>query len=72
MRLSLAAGLLALAACSSSGTPAATAKKDTLTTRQRDSVIGASKIPGAQGVKSAMKVTDSINAHVAALDTVGQ
>lgn len=72
MRYALLAGTLLLAACGGSGKAATAAKKDTLTTRQRDSVIGASKIPGAQGVKNAMKVTDSINAHVAALDTVGQ
>jgi hypothetical protein len=48
------------------------AKTDTLTRRQKDSVLAASKIPGAAGVRAAMKAADSTSAHINALDTVGQ
>jgi hypothetical protein len=37
--------------------------RDTLTQRQRDSVIGASQLPGAQGVRGALKVSDSASAR---------
>lgn len=36
---------------------------DTLTARQRDSVIGASQLPGAQGVRGALRVSDSADAR---------
>ena len=48
------------------------ARTDTLTRRQKDSVLAASKIPGAAGVRAAMRVADSTSAHINALDTVGQ
>ncbi len=43
-----------------------------LTQRQRDSVIGGSQLPGAQGVRGALRVSDSADARRARLDTVGQ
>ena len=51
---------------------AATAKHDTLTRHQKDSVLAASRIPGAAGVGAAMRAADSTSAHINALDTVGQ
>ena len=36
---------------------------DTLTVRQRDSVLGASQLPGAQGVRGALRVSDSAAAR---------
>ena len=43
------------------GKPAA--GNDSLTARQRDSVIGASQLPGAQGVRGALRVSDSADAR---------
>ncbi|MGH7591772.1 MAG: hypothetical protein ACREL2_10075 [Gemmatimonadales bacterium] len=59
-------------AATPTGTPAAATKTDTLTRRQKDSVLAASKIPGAAGVRAAMHAADSTSAHINALDTVGQ
>jgi len=39
------------------------------TERETDSVIGQSKVPGAQGVKRAMDAQDSARARAAAVDT---
>ncbi|HKW39888.1 MAG TPA: hypothetical protein VJN39_01440 [Gemmatimonadales bacterium] len=60
-----------LAACGSgdSGKPAQT---DTLTERQRDSILAQSRIPGARGVGAAMRAADSTSAHIRAADTVQQ
>jgi len=43
---------------------------DTLTERQRDSVLARSRIPGASGVGKAMRVADSTSARVRASDSV--
>lgn len=40
------------------------------TQRERDSVLGASKLPGAQGVRGALKAADSATARNARLDSV--
>jgi uncharacterized lipoprotein len=58
--------VLLLAACS---TKKETAQKPT--ERQVDSAIGNSKLPGARGVKGAMRVADSAAARNARLDSVG-
>lgn len=42
------------------------------TQREADSVIGQSKLPGAEGVQKAMSAQDTARARAAALDTVGQ
>jgi hypothetical protein len=52
-------------ACTSDGRPARQA-----TQRERDSVIGASKLPGAHGVRGALKAADSAAARNARLDSV--
>lgn len=57
---------LLLAACT---TKKETARKPT--ERQVDSAIGNSSLPGAQGVKGAMRVADSAAARNARLDSVG-
>jgi len=66
--------LLAGAACggAKSGTAAAKSPGDTLSRRQRDSTIGASKLPGAKGVQGALKAQDSAVARNARLDSVGR
>ncbi len=39
------------------------AQPDTLTQRQRDSLLGASPLPGAQGVRGALDASDSAAAR---------
>jgi len=68
MRYAMIVLCLAAAACGR-GKPAR-APGDTLTTRQRDSVIGASRIPGASGITRAMQAQDSLNARTARTDSV--
>ncbi len=47
----------------------ATVNRDTLTERQRDSLIGASKLPGAKAVSKALNAEDAAAAHNAAIDS---
>ncbi|HYX81693.1 MAG TPA: hypothetical protein VE714_04825 [Gemmatimonadales bacterium] len=62
-----------LAACGSgAGNSSQTVNRDTLTERQRDSVLAGSQIPGARGVGSAMRAADSTNAKVLQTDTVAR
>jgi len=56
---------LALGACQRSGTAGAGR-----TERERDSVIGQSKLPGARGVQGALGASDSARARNAALDSI--
>jgi hypothetical protein len=58
--------LLAAAACSSSSEVAKPAR----TERERDSIIGASQLPGARGVRGALGASDSAEARNARLDSV--
>jgi len=63
------AALCALFACLTACT--STPKTSTgRTEREADSVIGQSKLPGAQGVQKAMEAKDTARARAAALDTV--
>jgi hypothetical protein len=57
---------LAIAACSSStgGT------KRPQTERERDSILGASQLPGAGGVRGALRASDSADARNERLDSV--
>lgn len=43
-----------------------------LTERQRDSVIGQSRLPGAQGVRGAMRAGDTAAAHNALRDSLAR
>ncbi|MGH7533017.1 MAG: hypothetical protein ACREL4_06980 [Gemmatimonadales bacterium] len=80
MKRILIIALLFAAACGGAGSHAGATtggattatKTDTLTRRQKDSVLAASTVPGAGAVRAAMKVADSTSAHINALDTVGQ
>jgi hypothetical protein len=69
----VALGLLC-AACGGGGDQSSgrRAGSDTLTQRQRDSMLSKSSIPGASGVGRAMTAADSASARVQAADTVGQ
>jgi len=70
MRRVFAVVLLAgLAACADHETDAA-ARSDSLTQRQRDSVIGASKLPGAQGVQGALQADSAARARAERLSAI--
>jgi hypothetical protein len=56
--------VLALASCHGSGTSASQH-----TEREHDSILGQSTLPGARGVQGALKVSDTAQAHRAALDS---
>ena len=60
--------VLLVAACSDAGTKAA--QKPEMTQRQRDSAIGESRLPGAQGVRGALKAQDSAQARNTRLDSI--
>ena len=56
-----------LVGCGDEGNPSASAA-DTLTRRERDSVIGASRLPGAPVVRRALQVSDTAAARAARID----
>ncbi len=62
--------ILFLAACSGGKPAKSAAGRDSLTERQRDSILAQSRIPGASGVGSAMRAADSASARVRATDSV--
>jgi hypothetical protein len=64
----LAALAAGLSACANE--PAVTKRE--LTRREKDSIIGASQIPGARGVKKALSAADSAAARQARLDSAEQ
>jgi hypothetical protein len=70
MRLRIAgvAALLALACDGGAGDRAVA--RDSLTQRQRDSILAQSSIPGARGVGAAMRAADSTSARIQATDTI--
>ena len=68
-RLTTVALLLALVACTKHEDPAA---KKVQSERERDSVLGQSKIPGATGVRKAMTVADSAGNRVHLQDSLAR
>lgn len=58
-------GLLMAAACSGSSEQGASRGE-----RERDSVIGQSQLPGAQGVQGALDASDSAAARNARIDSI--
>jgi hypothetical protein len=58
-----------LASCSSTETGN---RRDTMSQRQKDSVLGQSGLPGAQGVTKAMRAADSAKARQAQIDTASR
>lgn len=70
MRVIAVATVVLLTACS--GGEGAASSADTLTRRQRDSIIGASSLPGAGGVRGALRVSDSAAARRAREDSLRQ
>jgi hypothetical protein len=63
--------LCILAACGSEK-PSQTVNRDTLTERQKDSILANSKIPNASAVGRAMKAADSMSARIRTSDTVAR
>ncbi len=45
---------------------------DTMTRRQKDSAIGQSGLPGAQGINKALRAADSTNAQTARIDSAAK
>ena len=66
-------GVLAvvLGAACGGGSGSKRTAQDTLTERQRDSILAKSSIPGASAVGRAMTAADSTSARVRAADTIG-
>jgi hypothetical protein len=58
--------LVVVAACSPSGD----GEKRSATERERDSILGASQLPGARGVRGALGASDSADARNARLDSI--
>lgn len=61
---------LLLAACSSGAGDTQANRRDTMTQRQKDSVLGQSGLPGAQGVTKAQRAADSARARQARIDSI--
>ena len=62
--------IILAAACSGGDAADDAAPADTLTRAQRDSVIGASSLPGAGGVRGALEVADSAAARQQRIDSL--
>ena len=65
-RVWLGLAVILASACSSGSS----ASDKTVSQRERDSVLGASKLPGARGVRGALGASDSAAARNARLDSV--
>ena len=68
--LSVALVLLSLAACGGDNAGKQTVNRDTLTQRQKDSILAKSSIPGASNVGRAMRAADSTSAGAHRADSV--
>jgi len=70
-RLRLALPVLLLCACSDRP-QARMQNADTLTQRQKDSVVGATGLPGSQGIAKAQKAQDAENRRTAVSDSMSR
>jgi hypothetical protein len=68
IRLVLLCVMVAATGCAKSDARAN--NRDTMTRRQKDSVLGQSEIPGAHAVTKALRAADSVKAHTTDLDTI--
>jgi len=66
----LAPLLLSLAACAGQSSDKQAVNRDTLTERQKDSILAKSSIPGARAVGRAMTAADSTSAGAHRADSV--
>lgn len=64
--------LVALLGACTSGGGEATVDADTLTRRQKDSIISTFPIPGAAGVGRALDASDAAAARARQLDSIGR
>jgi hypothetical protein len=62
--------LLCLAACGGEGGDRQAVNRDTLTQRQKDSILAKSRIPGASAVGRALTAADSTSAGARRADSV--
>jgi hypothetical protein len=62
--------LMLCAGCSGGSTDGAATRADTLTRAQKDSIIGASSLPGAGAVRRAIGTADSVAARQSTLDSL--
>ena len=69
--ITLVALLCFVAACGSDDSKQ-TVNRDTLTQRQKDSILANSRIPGARGVGRAMTAADSASARALRADSVAR
>ena len=69
-RLIVAAAVLGVWACGQSAETSGAAAADTLTRRQKDSIVSTLPIPGASGVGRAQSAVDKANARVQQHDTM--
>lgn len=69
-RLLLLVCIAALAGCAGGDSGDTEARADSVTQRQRDSIIGASRLPGARGVRGALDASDAAAARATAHDTL--
>ena len=69
--IAVVAALVVIASCSTKPQQAAN-NRDTMTRRQKDSVLAQSGLPGAAGVGMALKTADSLKAKQAALDSASR
>ena len=72
MKLFLATLTLLITACGNADKSGQTVNRDTLTERQKDSILANSKIPNARAVGSAMKAADSTSAGIQRADSVAR
>lgn len=71
MRAIVWTGLLLIGACGGGGQSNANkVNRDTLTERQKDSILAKSSIPGASAVDKAMKAADTTSSRVRGSDSV--
>ena len=66
----LALPLLTLAACSGGAGEDGERSTDTLTRRQKDSIVSTLPVPGAGAVGKALRATDSLRSRAVAHDTI--
>ena len=66
------AAVLGVWACGAgtSEKPAQTVDRDTLTRRQKDSIVGTMPLPGASKIGAAQKSVDKLNKRAAAIDSI--
>lgn len=68
--LIVATAVLGLWACGQSDQSASDQAADTLTRRQKDSIVSTLPVPGSGGVGAAMDAVDKANARVEQHDTI--